>query len=168
MTAQRNFKSQVRARMQQTGVNYTTARMELLKEYEERQQNARREAYQEHQTIVSRFFKDGAMTVMPSKRRTRAHILLYLVNYFQAGRTYTEQEVNRILYQLWPDFAYLRRELIDYGYLERNAHGEYWLTSFSPERWGTVLHDEAPAWEFYWLPEYLNGQEKQVDFFDTI
>jgi len=85
-------------------------------------------------------------------------VLLYLVNYFDPGVEYSEKQINETLKALWPDFAYLRRELVDYGYLKRNdLTGVYWLTKLAPDRWETVLHAEAPEWESIWLPAYLNG-----------
>lgn len=153
MTQNRHFKTLIRERMAATGLNYTAARAVLLEEEADRA----RAAEAEHRTVVSRFMKDGAFTSFPAKRKARAHILLHLVTYFEPGRTYTEPQVNDILRVLWPDFAYLRRELVDYGYLQRDKTGTYWLTSTAPDRWDTVLHAEAPDWEALWLPGYLAG-----------
>lgn len=154
MTQNKNFKTLVRARMAETGLNYTAARALVLTEKAEQAQAAETE----HRTVVGRFFKDGALTSFPAKRKARAHVLLYLVNYFHPGVEYSEKQINETLKALWPDFAYLRRELVDYGYLKRNdLTGVYWLTEIAPERWETVLHAEAPEWESIWLPAYLNG-----------
>lgn len=155
MTAGSNFKTLERARMAETCLNYTAARALVLKEKADQAVAAERE----HRTLVSRFYKDGALTSFPAKRRARAHVLLYLVNYFEPGARYTEKQVNETLKVLWPDFAYLRRELVDYGYLKRDdLAGIYWLTNITPDRWDTVLHNEAPDWEAIWLPAYLNGE----------
>lgn len=153
MTQNQNFKMLVRERMAATGLNYTAARAQLLEENAERIAQAE----VEHRTVVSRFFKDTALTAFPAKRKARAHVLLYLVNYFEPGRTYTEKQVNEILSALWSDFAYVRRELVDYGYLKRDKAGTYWLAEVAPDRWETVLHAEAPEWEAIWLPAYLAG-----------
>lgn len=154
MTQNKNFKTLVRARMAETGLNYTAARALVLTEKAEQA----RAAEAEHRTVVGRFFKDGALTSFPAKRKARAHVLLYLVNYFDPGVEYSEKQINETLKALWPDFAYLRRELVDYGYLKRNdLTGVYWLTKLAPDRWETVLHAEAPEWESIWLPAYLNG-----------
>ncbi|QNV37563.1 DUF2087 domain-containing protein [Rothia terrae] len=157
MTSQKNFKALVRQRMADTGQNYTAARAQLLEEYAQQAVAAENE----HRTVVSRFFTDGALTTFPSKRKARAHVLLYLVNLFDVGATYSEKDVNEKLRALWSDFAYLRRELIDYGYLQRDNAGSYWLTNVAPNRWETVLHAEAPEWEALWLPAYLNGQAQK-------
>lgn len=154
MTQNKNFKTLVRARMVETGLNYTATRALVLTEKAEQAQDAETE----HRTVVGRFFKDGVLTSFPAKRKARAHVLLYLVNYFDPGVKYSEKQINKTLKAFWPDFAYLRRELVDYGYLKRNdLTGVYWLTEIAPERWETVLHAEAPEWESIWLPAYLNG-----------
>ncbi|MBM7052176.1 DUF2087 domain-containing protein [Rothia sp. ZJ1223] len=153
VTSSRSFKTLVRQRMAESGLNYTAARAQLLKERTRQVQVAEAE----HRTVVSRFFKDAALTAFPAKRKARAHVLLYLVNYFEPGRTYTEKQVNEILSAFWSDFAYLRRELVDYGYLKRDKTGTYWLADIAPDRWETVLHAEAPEWEAIWLPAYLKG-----------
>ena len=50
--------------------------------------------------------------------------LLEVLSRFEPGRSYTEPEVNRVLLAVHEDFAYLRRELVNYRYLER-ADGVY-------------------------------------------
>ncbi|SDI45509.1 hypothetical protein SAMN05421868_106204 [Paenibacillus naphthalenovorans] len=47
---------------------------------------------------------------------------------FQPGKRYTEPEVNRILEQVHPDYASLRRYMVDYGFMERLDDGSsYWV-----------------------------------------
>ncbi|MFW0119071.1 DUF2087 domain-containing protein [Rothia sp. CCM 9417] len=158
MTANRNFKKLVRARMQETGLNFTAARQGLIDELAQQTAEPSLVAQAEltHQTVVQRFFKDGVLTSWPSKRRTRAHILLHLVTYFEPGRIYSEPEVNEILKALWHDFAFMRREMVQYGYLVRSSSGRsYRLATQLAVREGTLLHAEAPDWEAIWLPGYL-------------
>jgi hypothetical protein len=56
-------------------------------------------------------------------------ILRYLATLFEAGRTYTEAEVNTILKSVYePDYVGLRRDLVDFRYLRRERSGSsYWL-----------------------------------------
>ena len=56
-----------------------------------------------------------------------------LAQEFEPGERYPEKEVNRRLRAWHPDFAALRRYLVDEGFMERD-HGEYWRTggSFQP------------------------------------
>lgn len=158
MTLNQDFKTLIRTKMAQTGQNYTAARAELIQERAE--QFAQAESL--HRTVVSRFYKNGALTSFPAKRTSRAHVLLYLVNFFEPGMQYTEKEINTILQGCWDDYAYLRRELVEYGYLVRDASGQvYRLAQLAPNRWDTVLHAEAPEWEALWLPGYLAGNTEK-------
>lgn len=151
MTADRDFKKLVRAHMARTGLNYTSARADLLSRREDTREAARRD----HEAVVGRFLRNGRLTSVPVKRKPRAHVLLALVALFEPGRAYREPEVNEILGGVWEDYAYLRREMVDYGYLER-ADGIYRVTTRVPER-GPVFAAEMPDWEAIWLPEHLAG-----------
>lgn len=162
MTSNSNFKSLVRTRMEQTGQNYTSARAELLAERASEIAELRQAALAEHLNVVGRFYNGKAFTVWPSKRKPRAHALLFLVNFFEPQRTYSEKEVNQILGALWSDFAFLRREMVEYGYLQRNSRGEYWLAPEIASREGTILAPEAPAWENHWLPDYLAAKTQSI------
>ena len=86
---------------------------------------------------------------MPAKRKVRAAVLLEVVSRFEPGRDYAEKEVNEILLGVHEDFAYLRRELVNYHYLEREA-GRYRTAARAPER-SAVERQEIPAWEAHWL-----------------
>jgi hypothetical protein len=52
-------------------------------------------------------------------------IIKWLADKFEAGARYTEKEVNEILTRHNPDYATLRRQLIEYGYMQREK-GIYW------------------------------------------
>ena len=45
---------------------------------------------------------------------------------FDVGMRYSERQVNGILRRFHPDVASLRRYLVDEGFLDREAAGEYW------------------------------------------
>lgn len=64
MTVNRNFKKLVRARMQETGQNFTAARQDLLDELAQHPSEPSPVAQAEltHRTVVQRFFKDGVLT----------------------------------------------------------------------------------------------------------
>ncbi len=54
-------------------------------------------------------------------------ILLRLLKDFE-DRKYTEQEVNEIIKKYFEDYTLLRRELINFGYMQRNSlTSEYWV-----------------------------------------
>ena len=92
---------------------------------------------------------------MPAKRKVRAAVLLEVLSRFEPGRDYSEPEVNEVLLGVHEDFAYLRRELVNYRYLER-ADGRYRTVAQAPAR-SAIERQEIPAWEAHWLPGFLAG-----------
>ncbi|HLA43709.1 MAG TPA: metalloregulator ArsR/SmtB family transcription factor [Aggregatilineales bacterium] len=67
---------------------------------------------------------------IPTKQKKLAVILRWLASQFEPDTMYTESEVNTIIRQFHDDYAGLRRDLVDYGFLNRESNGStYWLTS---------------------------------------
>ena len=155
MTRNGDFKKVVRERMAESGESYTAAlaavrgRDPVAEEWAE-------EARREQERIVGRLFADGRIASVPAKRRTRAAVLLEVLRRFEPGRVYAEKEVDAILLGVHEDFPYLRRELVNYRYLER-ADGRYRTAAAAPVRM-PVEHQEIPAWEAVWLPGFLAGR----------
>ena len=80
---------------------------------------------QEEATVLRRFFDGTRLTRIPAQHAKRLIILDRLAQEFEPGVRYPEREVNFAL-QLWyPDYAALRRYLVDEGFLTR-ADGVYW------------------------------------------
>jgi hypothetical protein len=162
VTRDRDFKQIVRARMAQTGETYTAARAAIEPQApprvatpsEPRSQTAYDAARREQERLVARLFDDGRLAQIPAKRKTRAAALLEVLTRFEPGRVYTEPEVNEVLLGVHPDFAYLRRELVNYHYLER-SEGRYRVVTQAPTR-APIERQEIPAWEAVWLPEFLS------------
>lgn len=76
--------------------------------------------------VVSHFLSaDGSLHTIPSKRSKLLVVLDHLAQAFEPGRTYPEAEVNRILERFHPDYAALRRYLVEDRFLTREA-GQYW------------------------------------------
>jgi DNA-binding MarR family transcriptional regulator len=66
---------------------------------------------------------------IPVQQKKLQSVLRWIIMEFKPGVTYTEREVNAIITQYHEDYARLRRELIDFGYLRRERGGsKYWLT----------------------------------------
>jgi hypothetical protein len=149
MTKDKDFKQVVRARMAGTGETYTAARAAL-------EQEAYAAARAEQQRVVGRLFTDGRIQRVPARRKVRAAVLLEVVSRFDPGRDYSEKEVNEVLLGVHEDFAYLRRELVNYHYLERDA-GRYRTAPAAPRR-SAQEQQEIPAWEGHWLPGFLAGR----------
>ncbi|MFO7612478.1 MAG: DUF2087 domain-containing protein [Clostridia bacterium] len=73
---------------------------------------------------------EGRLRQFPRKQKPRVIALVFLASGFEAGRIYSEKEVNAILNlrHTFNDSCMLRRELFDRGYLGRTRNGaEYWL-----------------------------------------
>ena len=163
MTRDRDFKQVVRARMAQTSETYTAARAALEQQAPPKVATppgpTGRPAYdtarREQERLVDRLFTDGRLAQIPAKRKTRAGALLEVLTRFEPGRVYTEPEVNEVLLGVHHDFAYLRRELVNYHYLER-AEGRYRVVAQAPTR-ASIEHQEIPGWEAAWLPGFLAG-----------
>ncbi|HXH80865.1 DUF2087 domain-containing protein [Nocardioides sp.] len=161
MTRDRDFKQVVRTRMSETGETYTAARAAVegqtpplaTARHSPADQAAYDEARVEQERLVARLFTDGRLAQVPAKRKTRAGALLEVLARFEPGRVYAEPEVNEVLSAVHEDFAYLRRELVNYHYLER-AEGRYWVARAAPVR-SRVELQEIPRWEAAWLPGFV-------------
>lgn len=155
MTKDKDFKQLVRKRMSSTGENFTTARTALLNDQRHHDERAedqsssastladpKAEAFKAK--TLRTFMNGGRLVSIPTKRKALVVILLEMLTAFETGRTYSEKDINTILSEFHPDFARLRRELIDYGYLGRDAHtGQYWVNSPLPARTGNLIQEAA-------------------------
>ena len=73
------------------------------------------------------FVKKGRIETMPAKRSRRRLLLDKIAQGFEPGVRYPEHRVSRFLGALYPEYAALRRYLVDEELLSR-AGGEYWRT----------------------------------------
>ena len=89
--------------------------------------------------MVANFVEGGRLLSIPARRSRRLAVLRWLVEDFQPGRRYAEAEVNRIISRRHPDFAALRRYLVDEELMQRNR-SIYWRTGSVPN----VGHDPPP------------------------
>ena len=69
---------------------------------------------------------EGKLTAFPAKRKMKLYCLLYLAQKIPADRDFTEREINDTLldWHTFADPATLRRELYDYGFLDRSRDGK--------------------------------------------
>lgn len=72
-----------------------------------------------NKTIQERYFKNGRLTVIPKKEKNKLEVLNELIQLFEMNKQYNEKEINELLKNVYPDFAILRRYLVDYKYLNR-------------------------------------------------
>jgi hypothetical protein len=71
------------------------------------------------------FVRDGQIAVLPARRARRLLLLDAVAQGFEPGIRYPERQVSLFLRELYPDYAALRRYLVDDDFLSRSA-GEYW------------------------------------------
>jgi hypothetical protein len=69
--------------------------------------------------VLRRFVHNGRLLAMPAARGKRLVVLDHLAGLFEPGRRYPEREVNELLGRYHPDYAMLRRYLVDDGFLDR-------------------------------------------------
>ena len=91
--------------------------------------------------VLQTFVDDaGRLMSIPVQHKKRLAVLRWIVEDFQPGRLYPEEEVNRIISRRHPDFAALRRYLVDEELMQRRR-GVYWRTGsvanvgYDPPSW---------------------------------
>jgi hypothetical protein len=77
--------------------------------------------------VLRNYLVDGKLTHIPANRSKRLVVLDFLAGQFEPGRTYPEEQVNYLLGRFHPDYAALRRDLVEEEFLERRD-GFYWRT----------------------------------------
>jgi DNA-binding transcriptional ArsR family regulator len=75
--------------------------------------------------VLKTFFEGERLIQFPASDKKMQVIIKWLADRFEADRRYTEKEVNEILSRYNPDYATLRRQLIEYGFMQREK-GIYW------------------------------------------
>jgi hypothetical protein len=78
----------------------------------------------EQADVLRNFVEEGRLTSLPARASRRCVVLEYLAGRFETGVAYDEDAVNETLAAFHPDYATLRRYLVDAGLLER-AGGVY-------------------------------------------
>jgi predicted transcriptional regulator len=84
----------------------------------------------DRKVINTYFDSDGRLKAFPTQQKKLEVVLRYVLRAFELDVRYTEKQVNAILGRFNEDTAGLRRDLVDFGMLRRNAGGrEYWRPS---------------------------------------
>lgn len=78
--------------------------------------------------VLKTYTHNRKITQIPTKLK-KLHVLLrWIAGHFEADKLYTETEVNEIIQAFNPDYATLRRDLVELGYMQRERGGQhYWL-----------------------------------------
>lgn len=79
------------------------------------------------QRVIDSFFEYGKLKSIPTQRKKERIILEEIAKAFEAGRIYTEREVNIIIADFQDDFCTIRRDMIAEKLMARE-NGKYWLT----------------------------------------
>lgn len=83
----------------------------------------------EIESFIKRFMIDGKIVNIPRRQIDRHAMRLFLAAQFDGDTSYSEKEVNSILVEFYSDYAYLRRDLIDFGIMNRTETGELYRLS---------------------------------------
>jgi hypothetical protein len=75
--------------------------------------------------VLRIFLRDGKLVQIPAVHSKRLVVLDWLASLFEPGQAYHEKEVNKILSRVHPDYAALRRYLVDEEFMHRRD-GFYW------------------------------------------
>ena len=84
--------------------------------------------------VIRNFFDGDRLLTIPARRSKRLLVLKYLAEQFKPGQRYPEDEVNWILGRFHPDFAAIRRYLVDEELMQRRQ-SVYWRTGSVPADW---------------------------------
>jgi hypothetical protein len=82
--------------------------------------------------VLRTFLRGGRLTQIPTQLAKRRIVLDHICRVFDIGVRYSEREVNALLRAFHPDYAALRRYLVEDGFLSREAN-VYWRTGGTVE-----------------------------------
>jgi hypothetical protein len=81
----------------------------------------------EREKVLGNYFKQGLqgpLDVFPSKEKRKYIIAQEIIKKFDVDKVYMEKEINELLAMIYPDFATIRRFLIDYRFMTRSDDGK--------------------------------------------
>lgn len=83
---------------------------------------------EQEEKIIQSYFKEGKLINLPTNKQKRLIVLEYILKAFQQDREYTQREVNAILLNVYDDVFLIRRELVEWGLMNRTRDGRsYWV-----------------------------------------
>jgi hypothetical protein len=78
--------------------------------------------------VLRDYTLNGRLTQMPTKEKKWLVVLRWLATKFEPNIRYSEKQVNAILTEVHDDYALMRRNLVEYGFMRRErGGGDYWL-----------------------------------------
>ena len=83
---------------------------------------------EERDKILRSYISDGRVKALPKKHKKMIVILQYIIERFESGKKYSEKDVNEIIRDIFDDYATVRRDLIEFGFMDRKRDcSEYWV-----------------------------------------
>lgn len=100
---------------------FMTKIMDIISEEspEAKEQAVREEQYR--QKVRNSFMEYGRLKSIPSQRKKERIILEEISQDMQAGKEYSEKEINEIIMRYYDDYCTLRRDMISEGILQRKG-----------------------------------------------
>ena len=91
---------------------FNVAILDILKEESEEKklQKERDDAYRKK--VIDSFFEYGKLKSIPTQRKKERIVLEEIAKAFEAGKSYTEREVNIIIADFNDDFCTIRRDMV--------------------------------------------------------
>lgn len=78
---------------------------------------------------IDQFFNpDGTLISIPVKSAKKIAVLHRIAQELSPTSKYPEKELNAIIAKFHDDTAAIRRHMIEYGILERDAESVYWVS----------------------------------------
>jgi hypothetical protein len=75
------------------------------------------------------FNPDGTLISIPVKSAKKIAVLLHIARDLARNNKFPEKELNAIIAKYHHDTAAIRRHMIEYGILERDAGSVYWVSN---------------------------------------
>lgn len=70
---------------------------------------------------------DGRLKAIPLQQKKLLAVLRYVVREFEPNVRYSEKQINKVLARFHEDYARLRRELVEFRFMDRKGGGgDYW------------------------------------------
>ncbi|PKG21892.1 DUF2087 domain-containing protein [Niallia nealsonii] len=83
---------------------------------------------EEQNKAISKYFLGTKLLKFPLKEKQRLIVLREIMNHIDKEKVYTEKEINETIKTIYEDYVWIRRYLIEYGFLDRKADGSsYWV-----------------------------------------
>ncbi|MFH2103447.1 MAG: metalloregulator ArsR/SmtB family transcription factor [Chloroflexota bacterium] len=107
----------------------STRRIILAEEMATVVENVDLDAY-DRKVVADYTRPDGSLKTIPAQRKKLEAVLRHIIKAFKPGKRYNEKDMNGILRRFHEDAASLRRELVGYGLMQREADGGvYWCSA---------------------------------------